>query len=266
MAKLVIEKVGFGIVPYGPGAGTQAMGVYFKEVDGDYDYPTPEEKKKDETEWTPEEIAAQGLLTDLVKQVKELDLAEDWSKFLLARNYGYFVGDCLAQTAHRPVAAKFFEMVDSAALALQLRIIKDRIADPEKQKSEIMKNLAAPMGVLVVGPNNYTGREDFYQRFRIILCKYPLNSDPKFNAMACVEIGNHNFSCGILDFDGDFESQAGIIEEVYCKDNANALTLPPERIYCIDHNGDTKIAKYALDKGFRINRAMEYGEDTVLSL
>lgn len=264
MAKLVIENVGFGIVPYGPGSGTQAMGVYLKEVEGDYDYPTPEEKKKDETEWTDVEIAAHGLLTDLINKVKEANLAEEWSKFLLARNYGYFIGDCLAQSAHRPVSAKFFEMVDSAALAIQLRLIKERVVDAEKQKGEIMRSLAAPMGVLVVGPNNYTGRDDFYQRFRIILCKYPLNEKPEFNSMACVEIGNHNFSCGILDFDGNFETQAGIIDEVYCRDNANAITLPPERVYCIDHNGNTAIAKYALEKGYRINRAMEYDDNTVL--
>jgi hypothetical protein len=218
MAKLEIEKVGYGIVPYGPGAGTLAVGVYFKEVEGEYTYEKPEDEKKDGTVWTDDEIAAHGLMADMLNLIKEKDIPEEWSKFLLAKHYGYFIGDCIAKAEHRPVTAKFFEMLDSAALAIQLKVIKERVIDPEKQKSEIMKQLAAPMGVLVVGPNNYTGRDDFYQRFRIILCKYPLDDEPNFNPMACVEIGNHNFATGILDFDGDFEKQKKIIEEVYNKE------------------------------------------------
>jgi len=266
MAKLEIEKVGYGIVPYGPGAGTLAVGVYFKEVEGEYTYEKPEDEKKDGTVWTDDEIAAHGLMADMLNLIKEKDIPEEWSKFLLAKHYGYFIGDCIAKAEHRPVTAKFFEMLDSAALAIQLKVIKERVIDPEKQKSEIMKQLAAPMGVLVVGPNNYTGRDDFYQRFRIILCKYPLDDEPNFNPMACVEIGNHNFATGILDFDGDFEKQKKIIEEVYNKENANAITLPEDRIFCIDHTGNSEIAKYASEKGYRINRAMDYDGDLVLKL
>ena len=264
MAKLEIEKVGYGIVPYGPGAGTLAVGVYFKEVEGEYTYDKPKEEKKDGTVWTDDEIAAHGLMADMLNLIQKKDIPEEWSKFLLAKHYGYFIGDCIAKAEHRPVTAKFFEMLDSAALAIQLKVIKERVIDPEKQKSEIMRQLAAPMGVLVVGPNNYTGRDDFYQRFRIILCKYPLDDEPKFNPMACVEIGNHNFATGILDFDGDFEKQKKIIEEVYNKENANAITLPEDRIFCIDHTGNSEIAKYASEKGYRINRAMVYEGDLVL--
>ena len=264
MSKLVIEKVGYGIVPYGPGAGTHAVGVYFKETEGEYSYETPKEEKKDGTVWTPEEVAAKGLMTDMLKLIKDMDIPKEWTAFLLAKHYGYFIGDCIAKADHRPVTAKFFEMLDSAALAIQLEVIKNRVIDAEKQKSEIMKQLAAPRGVLVVGPNNYTGREDFYQRFNMVLCKYPLNDNPEFNPMACVEIGNHNFATGILDFDGDFEKQKKIIEEIYNKENANAITLPEDRIFCIDHTGNNDIAKYAVEKGYRLNRALEYEGDIVL--
>ena len=60
------------------------------------------------------------------------------------------------------------------------------------------------------------------------------------------------------------EKQKKIIEEVYNKENANAITLPEDRIFCIDHTGNSEIAKYASEKGYRINRAMEYEGDLVL--
>ena len=36
--KLVVDNVTYGLVPYGPGTGTRALGVYFKEAEGEFDY------------------------------------------------------------------------------------------------------------------------------------------------------------------------------------------------------------------------------------
>ena len=75
-----------------------------------------------------------------------------------------------------------------------------------------------------------------------------------------VEVANHAFSVYILDVDDkNFDSQIKVLEDAYC--SIDALALPPQRIYIIDSDGSTRIAQYALDKGYRLNRKMSYGPD-----
>lgn len=252
--RLVIEKVAYGKVPYGPGSGDTSVAVYFNEVEGEYDYePLPETDGKKPTE---EQNVAYGLMSDLLAKLKEADLENRWSEVLCAQTYVYFIGDCIASKENRPYSAAFLELVDKTAVEIQRRIIESRVKGDEERKSALMKQLAAPLTCFVCKPTYFTGSDDFYERFRIIICKYPLDSkEPGFNQMSVVQIGNHNFSVAIFDID-DFANQKSIIEDAY--ESIQAITTPPARTFIIDHKGDIEVAKYALAKGYRINRAMDY--------
>lgn len=263
--KLVIKSVEFGITPYGAGNGTHAVKVEFDEVEGTYSYEEPKEPKKDGSIWTNEEIAAFGLMQDVIKLLEEKDYGKEWSKFLLARNYGYFVGDMLAAPEHRDVSEKFFDLIDSTSLASQIKWLKDvtGITEEDKLKAEYMKRLTAPLTTLVTKPLHFTGKDDFYQRFRFIVCKYPLGKEylkEHFNdmSMAIVEIANHNFAVGIFDFDGDTKEYFESYKDIY-KDG-EIITLPGDRIFVVDHKGDKDLAKFAFEKGYRLNRALDYGD------
>ena len=73
--------------------------------------------------------------------------------------------------------------------------------------------------------------------------------------MVCVEIGNHNFASVVFDVD-DFAKEKDIIENRYQK--INAVTVGDNMVYVIDHKGDIELAKYAIEKGYRLNRALDY--------
>lgn len=254
--KLVIKDVEFGKVPYGYGNGMSSLAIYFDEADGEYDYKAPEVEGKTFVE---EEIVAHGLMMDLVEKIKSKNLETRWSEVLLAKNWVYLVGSCLASTEHRKFSVPFIELVDKLSLDIQLKVIKDRVlgtdVDDENTKSEIMKRLKSPLTSFVCEPKYFTGKEDFYQRFRTILCKYPLEPQVDFSQMACVEIGNHNFASVVFDVH-DFEKEKDIIEDRY--QSINAVTVSDDRVYVIDHKGDVELAKYAIGKGYRLNRALDY--------
>ena len=258
--KLVINDVEFGKVPYGYGNGTSSLAIYFGEEDGEYTYEAPKVEGKTFVE---EEIVAHGLMMDLIDILKKKNLENRWSEVLLAKNWVYFIGTCVVDLEHRKYSAPFFELIDKVALDVQTRVIKDRVLQgaeataesEEKLKAEYMKHVSSPLTALVCEPKFFTGKEDFYQRFRTILCKYPLGEDVQINPMVCVEIGNHNFASVVFDVN-DFEKEKDIIEDRYQK--INAVTVNDNMVYVIDHKGDYELAKYAIEKGYRLNRALDY--------
>lgn len=254
--KLVIKDVEFGKVPYGYGNGMSSIAIYFDEEEGEYTYKAPEVEGKTFVE---EEIVAHGLVMDLMDKLKDKGIEDKWSEVLLARNWVYFVGACLASPEHRKFSAPFLEFIDKLALDIQVKVIKDRVlpegGDDDKVKAEIMKRLQSPLTAFVCEPKYFTGKDDFYQRFRTILCKYPLGEKDEFNQMACVEIGNHNFSTVVFDVK-DFKKEKETIEKRYI--DIGAVTVSDDRVYMIDHTGDADLAKYAIGKGYRLNRALDY--------
>lgn len=252
--KLIIESVSFGKVPYGPGCGTTSLGIFFKEVEGEYDYKTPDTEDKDKIP-DQNEIIAHGLYMDLVEALKTAKLENRWSEVLLAKNYVYFVGDCIAAPEHREHALDFLALIDASALQIQKKVITDNIKDSEQQKAALMQHLCSPLTCFVCSPTYYTASTEFYQAFRLVICKYPLAKDAIFNQLACIEIGHPPFTVVIFDID-DFEKQKDIIESRY--ESTGAIAVKEDRVYLIDHTGNVDIAKYAIEKGYRLNRAMDY--------
>lgn len=254
--KLVVKDVEFGKVPYGYGNGTSSLAIFFDEVDGDYTYEAP--KDSGDKKFVEEEIVAHGLMMDLIDILKKKKLETRWSEVLLSKNWVYFVGSCLASPDSRKYSAPFLELVDRVALDVQLKVIKERTnldPDDDKMKSEVMKRIQAPLTAFVAEPKYFTGKDDFYQRFRTILCKYSLEDNAEFSPMACVEIGNHTFASVVFDVH-DFSKEKKVIEDRYLK--INAVTVPDDRVYMVDHKGDIELAKFAIEKGYRLNRALDY--------
>jgi len=256
--KLVIKDVHYGLVPYGPGTGNRSIGITFDEAEGEYTYePQKDDEGKVITD-DPIYVAAAGILGDIIAKIKEKDLSLSWANYLLGREYVYFIGTCTAAPGHREVMAALLEGLSRMALQAQKASFED--IDPEHKLAEVKKQLHAPMPVWVGEPKYYTGRDTFYENFNLVLLKLPLNESPAFNQMTMVEVANHAFSVYILDVDDkNFDSQIKVLEDAYC--SIDALALPPQRIYIIDSDGSTRIAQYALDKGYRLNRKMSYGPD-----
>ena len=253
--KLVVDKVQYGLVPYGPGTGTRAIGVTIKEADGDYTYEAEKDEKGNPVTSDPATIAAAGLLQDILKEVETQQLKQPWANFMLGREYVYFIGEAIASPEHRGVFNVMMEGVAHMALEIQKKAFENTA--PEDKLSQVKKELHAPMPVWVGEPKYYTGRDQFYENFNLVLLKLPLNEDAKFNQMTMVEVANHAFSTYVLPMSSEtFESKKKVLEEKYKA--IDALALPPSRIFIVDESGDDKIAQYALDEGFRLNRKMTY--------
>lgn len=252
--KLIIENVTFGKVPYGPGCGETSIGVFFNEVEGEYDYEKPETTDKDKIP-NETEIIAHGLYMDLIEALKTAKLENKWSEVLLARNYVYFVGDCIAAPEHRDNALAFLALVEKSSLQIQKTVITENIKDPEAQKAALMQHLCSPFTCFVCSPKYYTASAEFYEAFRQVMCKYPLGENDTFNQLACIEIGHPAFTSVIFDIT-DFDKQKEVIESRY--ESTGAIAVKENRVFLIDHTGNPEIAKFAIEKGYRLNRAMDY--------
>lgn len=261
--KLVVDNVTYGLVPYGPGTGTRALGVYFKEAEGEFDYePEVDENGKPITE-DKTLINAAGLLKDILNSIKEKSYEQPWASFLLGREYVYFIGEETAAPAYRKITAALFEGISKMALEIQQKQFKD--IEDEKKLSAVKKQLHAPMPVFVGTPKYYTGLDTYYENFNLVLLQLPLEEDAKFNQMATVEVANHAFSVFVLKMDKEhFEKQKEILKSSY--EDIGALSLPATRIFIVDESGDDAIAEFALEKGYRINHTMNYSDKYQLSL
>lgn len=261
--KLVVEKVNYGVVPYGPGTGNRAIGVTFKEVEGNYTYEAEKDENGQPVTDDPLMINAAGILNDILTEVKAKGYELPWANFLLGREYLYFIGTDTASPEGRPVIAAMLEGVSHMALETQKKAFES-IA-PQDKLGEVKKQLHAPMPVWVGEPKYYTGRDSFYENFNLVLLKVPLTENADFNQMTMVEVANHAFSTYILEVNTEkFEEQTKVLKESY--ENIGALALPPQRIFIIDEDGDKQIAQYALDKGYRLNRKMSYGPEYQLDI
>lgn len=261
--KLIVENVHYGLVPYGPGTGNRAIGITFKEADGDYTYEAEKDENGNPVTSDPVLIAAAGLLKDILDEVKKQELELPWSNYLLGREYLYFIGTETAKTDHRTVIAALLEGLSKMGLEVQKKAFES-IA-PEDKLGAVKKQLHAPMPVWVGEPSYYTGRDTFYENFNLVLLKLPLSEDAKFNQMTMVEVANHAFSTYILEMDkANFETQKKVLQEKY--KSLDALALPPQRIFIVDKDGDNDIAQFALDEGYRINRKMNYDTKFILDI
>lgn len=251
--KLIIEKVANGIVPCGPGNGTQALGVYFKEVEGEFDYQPDEVTKELNNQ---EYLIGHGLLTDMVNAIKDAGFSKQYFDYLGAQTgtWLYCIGEEVANPEYRKYTMPMFELLSKAALGFQKQLIERELGDNEDLKSQYMKRLRAPLTAFVGEPKYYTGKADFYQQFNTVLAKVVLEEEAEFNPMAMVEIGNHNFATMIMKVDAEnFEQQQKVLEEKYV--SKDAITLPPQQVFVVDTSGaaNSKASNFCMETGYRLN-------------
>lgn len=255
--KLVVDKVNYGLVPYGPGTGTRALGIYFSTKDGEFTYEAEKDEKGNPITSDKIIINAAGILQDILNEIKNKKYEVPWANFLLGREYVYFIGTELASPDYRKIIANLFEGLSHMALEVQKKSFEN--IEDEKKLAAVKKQLHAPMPVFVGEPKYYTGRDQFYENFNIILLQLPLGEGDKFNQMAMVEVANHAFSTFVIKMDKEnFEKEKKVLKEKY--EDIGALSLPTSRIFIVDKDGSDEIAQYALDKGYRINHTMNYSD------
>lgn len=258
--KLVVDKVQYGVVPFGADQGNRTLAVYFKEIDGDYDYKAPKDLPKDVT-LTEEQIIGNGLFEDILEKVKDAKQEDYFSKFMMGYKSCYFVGDCLSSPDQRKYSLVMFEALSSASLETQKKVYSDNGAD---DGSEIMKKLRAPYMVYVCSPKYFTGRVNFCEQFNLVLCKMPISDE--WNQMALVQIGNHNFTSFIFELGDDkpIEEQLKTIKSEYI--DREALTVPPIKIFLVDKTDTHQAFDFAEENQWRIQRSLKLFGNKVLDL
>ena len=196
--KLIVDEVNYGLVPYGPGTGTRAIGISFKEIDGSFDYePELDENGKPKVE-NEKVIIATGILNDILKVIKDKKYEDAWINFLLGREYIYFIGEVIASPEYREIIGIMFKGISETALEIQKKTFSEV---PDEERLAAVKNkLRAPMPVFVCKPKYYTGRDMFYENFNLILLQLPLTEDEKINQMTMVEVSiQRNFRKSLLN-------------------------------------------------------------------
>lgn len=261
--KLAIDKVAYGLTPYGADYGNHALAAYFKAVDGDYDYKKEELKhiSDDEKEvaLTDEDIAGYGLFDDLIQKCDEAGLSKELESYLLGNSTMYFIGDDFTADEYRTISMKFFEKLSYNSKDMQLVEIK-RIAAERKmdEKSAIMHYIRAPYTVFAGSPINYTGVDQFYENFNYIVMK--LNGCLKEPApIACIEAQNHKFASFIIEADdSNIEEIKKDIEDNWVK--GEIVRASNTKFFFVDTSDkpSEKVKEAANEKNWRLQRKLNY--------
>lgn len=261
--KLKIEKIEYGITPFGADYGNHAIAAYFKAVDGDYDYKKEElqhiSDDEKEVALTDEDIAGYGLFDDLIRIAKEANLEEELNKYLLGNATMYFIGDDFTADEHRTISMKFFEKLSYNSKDMQLVEIK-RIAAERKmdEKSAIMHYIRAPYTVFAGSPINYTGVDQFYENFNYIVMKLnPCLKEPA--PIAAIEAQNHKFASMIIEANDDnIDEICQDLEENWVK--GELVRAANTKFFFVDtsETPSEKVKEAANARNWRIQRKLDY--------
>lgn len=252
--KVIIDKVQNGLIPYGPGVGTQALSIHFKEVEGDFDYKAPEPKEGEENrEYSNEEIIRRGLINDMTDKLHAEGLDADYAKFFFGVKYFYFVGDCVADPKYRDIFTTLIKFLYVTSYQIQKQEYEKAGVPEEEAKQRIKKCLVN----LVTAPKYYTAKEEFYKLFDFVIVKMPFEGDVDTGAI--VELEKTAAAIEIIEFTDDFENEKKVVEDKY--KSKNALTIN-EKIFVVDKSeklGD-KIAEYAINNDYTIAKQTGYSK------
>ena len=204
---LVLDKISFELIPYGPAVGTPALIFYISEND--------EEKESE-------------LFSSIKKEIDKEGLTEAWTIALdgTQRVFLQFIGGIIEKEEHLKEWDEFYSEISRESLHIQKTLLKT----PDK--------LRPPFVIWSGKPLHFSGKtKDFYQYFN---CCYALIKDECFNPLALQEIINHQFSAVIVKNDDEFKSFVEGLRSKY-KDTINhKLILVQEKNediskYCLQH-------------------------------
>ena len=145
---LKLNKVEYGFYPY---AGAQGMQMFH------YDFIVDEEKVEDEVE------ATKNLLKDLADKVEALDRKDEFNASLLGKCYTIFTFDHIDHL--------FDDINNLMWQCFYTNMTKLSYDAQYASAGGISSNMNAwPVG-LITTPTYYSGKEEFYQYFNLLLCK-----------------------------------------------------------------------------------------------
>lgn len=162
---LKLNKVEYGFYPY---AGAQGMQMFH------YDFEVNEDKVEDEVEST------KGLLKDLADKVEAIDRKDEFNASLLGKTYTIFTFDHVE---------RLFDDVNNLMWQCFYTNMSKLSYDAQySAMNGISSQMNAwPVG-LVASPTYYSGKEEFYQYFNLLLCKLPTKECDDYSPFAFTEM------------------------------------------------------------------------------
>lgn len=261
--KLTIDKIKYGITPYGADYGNHSLAVYIKAAEGDYGYTRESllhiSDDEQSAALTDEDIAGYGLVDDLMAAAHNANLGDKLNDYMLGNAPLYFVGDDFTDDAYRNVSMKFFEKISFLSKNMQLAAIR-KIAEDRKldEKSAIMHYIRAPFSVFVGSPVNYTGVDQFYENFNFIIMKLnPCLKEPA--PIAAIEAQNHKFASMVIEANDDnIDEICQDLEEKWVK--TEIIRAIDSKFFFIDTSDkpSEKVKEAAVARGWRIQRKLDY--------
>ena len=213
---LKINKVDFGLIPFGPGNGQPAVKLDIGEND--------EELKKNDHS---------TLYNDIVEKIKEQDLEQEWLNAIngTLSVFIVFTGGVIEKEKHWLEWDNFNRVLSRNSLDVQktLKLRPDQVRPP----------FCIWAGV----PTDFTGNRQFYQYFN---CTYGLLKNKDYGQLALQEIINHQFSSIIV-----LNDQDDLITEIRGKYKLDHKLI----ILDTKNNGKDKVAQYCFTKKLKYNHA-----------
>lgn len=258
--KLSIDKITYGIVPFGADAGNRTLAIYFKAANGEAEVPKREDLKmvtEDEKDkaLSDVDLVAYRMVEDLFKMAEDAHLKKNLENYLLAKEQCYFVGDALAQDEFRKYSMALFEKLSRISKRMQLDVIQ-KIAKAEKldEKSTIMRYISAPYTIFAGTATNYTGVDLFYENFNFVVVKLNLKSPAP---IAFMEVQNHKFVSYIIPATSDtIDEIESDLKKNY--DGPGLIKDLPQKFFFVDYSNSERVAEAADARRWRIQRPLEY--------
>jgi hypothetical protein len=197
----IVKEFELGVCANTSGLGSPIFSIKFEYDDKicDGDNPAAENAKI--------------ILDDITQRVKDNGWEQQWKIFLLGKMHGvgmYFVGDDIAEEAHRFVFSHLFRLLSHVSV--------------EAQKMFAIPKISEPYFVFVGTPKVYTSLDDFYQNFNHIYIECPL--DNNYSQIAFLEQRNHPFVR--FNFKVNTKEELETIDKYYRE--SKLLETSPQRI------------------------------------
>lgn len=253
-----IDKVKYGITPYGPDAGMPAFAIYLADnAEGTLGIegldPTVDVDKIGEIFYAK----ATELSEDLDKKIKDIGREDDWIEALAApktKEYITFIGDIITSD-------EYFYVIN---MLLQIISVKSKDLQTMIHESGKKVEVCAPKFAMVTLPNSPYIKKNIYESCNMVLAHLPVekngerleftNKDEFFHINGLTNIAKHPFGSFVLivNKEEDFDT----FKEFYEK---NLLFKLRGAIRIISGNNEIKAAaqKFALENKYRYAEKLE---------
>lgn len=217
-----IKDINYGYYPSAQLCGMKCLHFLFEES----------KEKVPETNEEIKKAIDKLFLEDIKNLLDEKKLENEWVDFMTAKTYGIFSGNCLPDPKNARIIQNFLAYIGHISHEMQ-----------KEESVEFRKR--PPMMCFYGEPVHFTGNEQFYENFNIVIIECdPVKVPPAF---ALIEMQNHNFA--------NLQAKCKTVEDVkaFVKNytSENFITLPKER-QSIINIGNQAVTEEAFKHGFRV--------------